>query len=482
MSGLYGFLVAFTVCTNSWRKLGEGLGLGFLGILLKPLAGVFDGVIMLLHGVGKTVAVFGTKKLARHRTRKRQPRLFHVDGQLRPVNQEESECQNVITQLGFTDEIFVSNIRLGEYMVIVTSARLILYLWDTRNIKHASRSALAEIGTWVLLLATGLGISIGIALSLRWDRSLRTGGMEIGMGGREIGMGVGIATVGMGIGLAVTLYRILALARHSGSRSKLTSLFQSNMQWQITWSILEAVVLELPPSAIASPTPADADDVMRPKIVVSEVRMRFRLRMRRSCWPVLDVSQTGVVTNFNGLTLQAATPQMFIWDTIRRRRTRELVPGVSHGEGLARLYDVLLQLKIRHENLREKNSGPATVRPSDGLLANVEFTDVPVGPEWEWAPVHRRGVNAGMDFNSVADDAFVGVDEDEDEDEDSATRVFENPFSAAAAARQGAKNRKARQMKQPLFLQSIGDVDGMSDARSVMSDEVMQAPGGMWTR
>eukprot|EP01050_Picozoa_sp_SAG11_P009416 SAG11_NODE_882_length_6739_cov_1.990211_3_plen_490_part_00 len=387
-SGIYGVKDAFAIgcSTGSFSKFGEGLGLGIIGFFLKPLAGAFDGCIMLLHGIGKTLAVLGSTRQLEARTRKRQPRLFHVDGQLRPVNQEESDCQNVITQLGFTDEIFVSNIRFGEYMMIVTSARLIFYLWDDHKIKDQNRTRATRIAMWALLLGLGLGLSVGIALKLR----LVSGGMQLGLAG------------GIGLGLAGAAGRILVTVGSGKSSPWQVGkvLFQSNLQWQITWSILEAVVLELPPTARpqtrSATTQNDAAQVVHP-------RMRFRLRLRRSCWPEqLEVSQAGVVTNFSGLTLQAATAQMFIWDTIRRRRTREIVLGTEHADGLLKLYDVLMQLKIRHQSLLEKNPGKIK---GIGLLDEVDFTDTttPVGPEWEWATVRRRGVNAGLDFRRIDD-------------------------------------------------------------------------------
>ena len=118
----------------------EDLFQGVIGAFLKPIVGMIDGLIMLLNGIGATVGVFGTNKTRTEAARKRQPRLFDFDGQLRPVNIEESECQNVLTQLGFINEVFIDNVRLEEYMVIVTSERLIWYLWDEKRKTEASRA------------------------------------------------------------------------------------------------------------------------------------------------------------------------------------------------------------------------------------------------------------------------------------------------------------------------------------------------------
>ena len=186
---------------------------------------------------------------------------------------------------------------------------------------------------------------------------------------------------------------------------------------------------------------------------VDNPRMRFRLRLRRHWWPEqLDVSQAGVVTNFSGLTLQAATVQMFIWDTIRRRRTRVISFGAGDADGLRKLFDVLMQLKTRHQSLLEKN--PGKVKLNNGLLDAVNFTDIPVGPEWEWAPAPgRRGVNAGRVFQNL--DESSAADSDSDEDFGGGGRVAAAPTPIRDQKKK--KNSARNKMKQPLFLQAMDE-------------------------
>ena len=72
-----------------------------------------------------------------------------------------------MTQLGFTNEVFIDKVRLQEHMVIVTSERLIWYLWDERRQTQASR---AQKFAYRSLLVVG-GISIGVysAIELHYD-------------------------------------------------------------------------------------------------------------------------------------------------------------------------------------------------------------------------------------------------------------------------------------------------------------------------
>ena len=170
LSALYDVLYPFWALfasdddTMTMREWVESLFQGVLGAFLKPIVGMLDGLNMILNGVGATVGVFGTNKTRTEVARKRQPRLFDVDGQLRPVNIEESECQNVLTQLGFINEVFIDNVRLEEYMVIVTSERLIWYLWDEKRKTEASRAQNVLYRTVMVIAGLSAGVAGGIEL------------------------------------------------------------------------------------------------------------------------------------------------------------------------------------------------------------------------------------------------------------------------------------------------------------------------------
>ena len=99
-------------------------------------------------------------------------------------------------------------------------------------------------------------------------------------------------------------------------------------------------------------------------------RLRFRLRQYEK-YPRLDVSTTGAVTNFMGLSLQATNPANFMWDTIYKRSERQITCTEENAMDLLRLYDSLVSLKERHH----VQSGGRTPGPLAAILENVQFTD-----------------------------------------------------------------------------------------------------------
>jgi hypothetical protein len=116
-------------------------------------------------------------------------------------------------------------------------------------------------------------------------------------------------------------------------------------------------------------------------------RLRFRLRQYEK-YPRLDVSTTGAVTNFMGLSLQATNPANFMWDTIYKRSERQITCTEENAMELLTLYDSLASLKERHHF----QSGGRTPGPLAAVLENVLFTDHTdtfddnvAGQEWTWA-------------------------------------------------------------------------------------------------
>ena len=113
-------------------------------------------------------------------------------------------------------------------------------------------------------------------------------------------------------------------------------------------------------------------------------RLRFRLRQYEK-YPRLNVSDGGAVTNFSGLSLQATNPYGFVWDTVYKRRERQITCSEDNAMGLLQLYDSLSSLKERHHF----QSGGRTAGPLAAVLENVQFTDRmdlvrETGQEWAW--------------------------------------------------------------------------------------------------
>eukprot|EP01047_Picozoa_sp_COSAG01_P027761 COSAG01_NODE_1841_length_9077_cov_3.062709_2_plen_2431_part_00 len=455
--------------------------LAVLGVVLQPIAGALDALTMLIYGVAETLSAyvvslqaFGATRKKTEKSRKRQPRLFDVNGQLRPVNSEESMCQDILTQLGFTNEVFVDKVRLQEYMVIITSARIILYLWNEKK-----RTSQKMAGKYVYsAVAIGLGIGFG------------TGGT---IGGRieRVGLAKGVAfgiAVGIFVGLTLAIVRILYFMQVKWNSlfqvSKL--ILQSNFQWQISWNVLEAVALELPTNYTSRAEDEDIDGRNSPRRRNSlnraggtgatigeaenrsdtqsppksgdegtqEARLRFRLRPRPGCLPGLVVNQSGTVANFSGLTLQATNPANFMWDTIRSRRTRQIMVGASTeaADGLDRLYRRLATLKGgRHQRQLRAEGKLARV------LEHVLLTDQRVDSDWHWLTPVLTGVRSN---HTSGGGGFVRVAEDQDDLHAGADDTAEAAFSGRAPP------SRSTRMKEPLFLAQSADGCNVEEANA----------------
>jgi hypothetical protein len=143
-----------------------------------------------------------------------------------------------------------------------------------------------------------------------------------------------------------------------------------------------------------------------------------------------------------------------MWDTIRSRRTRQIMVGASTEatDGLDRLYRRLATLKGgRHQRQLRAEGKLARV------LEHVLLTDQRVDSDWQWLTPVLTGVRSN---HTSGGGGFVRVAEDQDDLHAGADDTAEAAFSGRAPP------SRSTRMKEPLFLAQSADGCNVEEANA----------------
>eukprot|EP00397_Hematodinium_sp_SG-2012_P000124 GEMP01000124.1.p1 GENE.GEMP01000124.1~~GEMP01000124.1.p1 ORF type:complete len:3074 (-),score=625.81 GEMP01000124.1:525-9746(-) len=118
----------------------KGLAKGLSGLVVKPLAGLADGVKHTAEGIRNETGI--------HQTRPpmRQPRVMYgVDRVIRPYSVEDSRAWQLMAQAGYRDDAMVDNILNDSAILMLTINNLVYFDLKGRLIFGVGREYMGEV-------------------------------------------------------------------------------------------------------------------------------------------------------------------------------------------------------------------------------------------------------------------------------------------------------------------------------------------------